>query len=155
MPKKNISLILFLSAALFTLVLMAGCGSHETQPMNEDVLKKELFGKVWKLQNLFERSVVGDKELTIEFADDGTVKGFGGCNAFSGAFTLDGEKLTFGPLASTKKFCGAAVGEQEYTFMTFLALIKTIRIDDGELELYSDRHDVPMTFTTGEGGLLW
>ena len=53
---------------------------------------------------------------TIEFAAEGTVSGFAGCNTFSGSYTTDGATLTFGPMATTKMACerpGSAV-EADY-----------------------------------------
>ena len=39
---------------------------------------------------------------------DATVSGNAGCNDYTGSYTVDGEKLTIGPLAATKKACGPA-----------------------------------------------
>jgi heat shock protein HslJ len=40
------------------------------------------------------------------FADDGTVSGSGGCNQFSGSYTVDGESISIGPLVSSRMSCG-------------------------------------------------
>jgi heat shock protein HslJ len=140
---------------LLVLLMIGGCGSHEVPALDTASVQKELFGKNWKLQSLFTRDVNSEVPLTLEFMEDGTVKGFGGCNNFSGKYTLDGEAITFGPMISTKKACGPAMGEQEYTFLTFLAQINRLKIADDNLELYSDQQIVPMVLTTGSGGFLW
>ncbi|NDV20717.1 META domain-containing protein [Pseudodesulfovibrio sp. JC047] len=133
-----------------------GCGSHEDAPaLDQQTLESALVGKVWNLQNLFAREVQSDTPLTLKFAADGTVQGFGGCNTFKGTYTLDGDSLSFGPLASTRKACGAALGEQEYTYLTFLATINKVRVDEETLELFSVDQSQPMVFTTGGGGLFW
>jgi len=144
-----------LSIFVVSLLLFAGCGSHEVPPLDTDIVKKELFGKIWNLQSLFSRDVESEQPLTLEFLEDGTVKGFGGCNNFSGKYTLEGEELTFGSMLSTRKSCGPAMDEQEYTFLTFLAEIKRLKINEGELELISDQQTEPMLLTTGGGGLFW
>lgn len=147
-----------LPALVLTLSLMGGCGgSPEALPMETNAVKAELFGKVWKLENLFSREIDDEIEqpLTLEFKEDGTVNGFGGCNNFRGQYTLKGEEISFGPLMSTKKSCGPATDEQEYTFMTFLAQIKKLKIKDDELQLFSNQQNVPMVLTTGGGGFLW
>ncbi len=111
---------------------------------------------MWKLQTLFSRDVVqGDQPLTLEFLEDGTFKGFGGCNSFSGKYSLEGEVMKFGPVVSTKKSCGPATDEQEYTFQTFLPLIQRLKVTDDELRLYNEEQPEPMLLTTGEGGLFW
>ena len=107
------------------------------------------------MQSLFSRDVNSEQPLTLEFLEDGTVKGFGGCNSFNGKYTLDGEDVTFGPMVSTKNSCGPAMDEQEYTFQTFLAEIKRLKFDGDDLELYSDQQVVPMVLTTGGCGFLW
>ncbi len=140
---------------VLTLLMVVGCGSHEVQPLDTGAVQKELFGKVWKLQSLFSRDVNSEQPLTLEFLEDGTVKGFGGCNSFNGKYTLDGEDVTFGPMMSTKKSCGPAMDEQEYTFLTFLAEIRRLKFNGDDLELYSDQQVVPMVLTTSEGGFLW
>lgn len=147
--------VFILSSLLLALFLSAGCGSKEVAPVDPDAVKKELFGKTWICQSLFEREVAGDAKLTLEFLPDGTVKGNGGCNAFNGTYTLAGESVTFGPLASTKKSCGPSADEQEYTYMSFLARIKTLKVDGDELDLYGDSTPKPMKFSTGGGGLFW
>ncbi|MBX3051374.1 MAG: META domain-containing protein [Caldilineaceae bacterium] len=49
--------------------------------------------------------VEGPGKYTLQFADDGTVGGQLDCNFLSGTYTLDGDKLAFGPIASTMAFC--------------------------------------------------
>ncbi len=147
--------VIFLSCLMFTLLLSAGCGSKEVAPVDPDAVKNELVGKVWFCEMLFQREVDDESKLTLEFMEDGTVKGNGGCNDFSGEYTLAGDKLSFGPLMSTKKACSPATDEQEYTYLTFLALIHTVNVDDDEMEMFGEGVGVPMTFTTDEGGFLW
>lgn len=156
MVKNRAYAVFVLPVMLVTLVLAAGCGSKEPVQVDPDAIKNGLIGKVWICESLFERPVAGDNPLTLEFMPDGKVKGSGGCNTFTGEYYLASESLTFGPLAATKKYCGAAAGEQEYTYMTFLARIKKVKVDDDEMELYGDDTPVPMSFSTdGGGGLFW
>ena len=56
-----------------------------------------------------------DTTQFIAFKSKGEVIGFGGCNNFFGSYVQDGQALTFGPLASTKKFCkGLMKGESSF-----------------------------------------
>jgi heat shock protein HslJ len=45
-----------------------------------------------------------ERPATVRFAD-GRVNGFSGCNTFSGDYTLDGDRLVLGQLASTMMAC--------------------------------------------------
>jgi copper homeostasis protein (lipoprotein) len=38
-------------------------------------------------------------------SEDGRVSGTGGCNQFSGGYKIEGQKITFGPMATTKMAC--------------------------------------------------
>ena len=140
---------------LLALVAIAGCGSHEEPaPVTGENLRSIMVGKEWTVENLYSRKVRGE-DLTIEFFSDGKVKAFGGCNELSGAYTLDGDALTFGPMTSTKKSCGAVLDEQEYSFQTFLGMVERVEPDGDDLLLHSRQADRPIVLTTGGGGLFW
>jgi len=48
---------------------------------------------------------VGDRPVTLSFTAEGKVSGFAGCNNFMGSYTLEGDTLKMGPLASTRMAC--------------------------------------------------
>jgi len=62
------------------------------------------------------------------------VGGSGGCNNFAGSYTIDGPKLTFSPLASTRKMCIAGM-EQEDAYLKALARVAAWRTAGDDLEL--------------------
>ncbi|WP_319582080.1 META domain-containing protein [uncultured Pseudodesulfovibrio sp.] len=146
--------------AAMLLAIMAGlgaCGSHETPVMNEDALRQALVGKTWTLRKIVSRDFDDDPAQTIKFNADGTVEGFGGCNAFTGTYTLSDDHLEFGPLASTHKSCGPSEDEREYTFLSYLAQVRRIdtQTEPEELVLMTDNQS-EVHFTSGEsGGLFW
>lgn len=49
-------------------------------------------------------------------SDDSQASGFSGCNQFMGGFTVEGDQLSFGPLASTRKMC--IEGMEQASFST-------------------------------------
>lgn len=72
-------------------------------------------------------------ELTFE--DDGQVFGTGGVNRFRGTYTLDGERLTFGPLATTQL---AGIPDHEARERAVLELLggaPNLRVDGDALVL--------------------
>ncbi|QGY38755.1 META domain-containing protein [Pseudodesulfovibrio cashew] len=145
----------FLSCVLLTLLLAAGCGTGETPPVDPEVVRKELIGKVWHCESMFGRPILGDDKPTLEFLADGTVKGNGGCNDYSGTYALAAESLSFGPMTQTKKACGAALGDQEFTYITSLGKVNKLKVDGGELLLFGEQAIEPMKFTKSGGGLFW
>lgn len=80
-------------------------------------------------------SVVAGTELTAIFGEDGTVTGSGGCNTFSGPYTVDGDAIEIGPLASTRKACEEAVMAQEAAYLQALDNATTYAITGDALEL--------------------
>jgi len=81
-------------------------------------------------------SAVAGSTVTALFAPDGMVAGSGGCNDYSGSYTVSGATLTFGPLASTKKACAdAAVSDQEAAYFAALEKVKTFAFSGGRLQL--------------------
>ena len=52
----------------------------------------------------WKRTFDGVKQ-TITFAADGKVYGDAGCNRFTGGYTVKGDRMEIGPLASTMMYC--------------------------------------------------
>ena len=75
-------------------------------------------------------------ELTVTFAD-GTVSGSAGCNTFNGSYTLTGEVLAIGPLATTKKACEETIMTQETQFLTALQGATGYRAEGANVTLVS------------------
>ena len=63
------------------------------------------------------RSLVADSEVTLMFAEDGTVSGTTGCNRYHGSYVLDADELSIGPLATTRMMCAPELMEQEMAFL--------------------------------------
>lgn len=74
---------------------VVGCAKVVTESRKAQPLTS-LAGSEWGL---------ADFPQTISFNSGGEVRGFAGCNNFFGTYVQDGQSLTFGPLASTKKLC--------------------------------------------------
>ena len=82
-------------------------------------------------------SVLADTALTIAFDADGRASGSAGCNNFTGSYIQDGDKVTFGPAASTRRMCARPEGimEQEARFLKALETVSTARLEGDSLEL--------------------
>ena len=81
-------------------------------------------------------SVVEGSEVTATFAEDGTVAGSGGCNTYSGSYTVDGSSLDVGPLAATQKLCDdEAVSQQEASYFAALDRVTTFALDGDHLQV--------------------
>ena len=82
-------------------------------------------------------SVLGGTAPSVAFAADGTLSGDGGCNRFSGGFSIDAGGISVGPLASTRRFCTepAGVMEQEAALLLALESAATYLVDRDSLTL--------------------
>ena len=99
-----------------------------------------LEGVRWEITgyNNGRQAVVGPMagtRLTLEFRD-GQVSGYSGCNRFHGSFTVQGNALTIGPLATTRMACGDDSMVQEQQFLAALASAATWEIVQGSLDIH-------------------
>jgi heat shock protein HslJ len=81
-------------------------------------------------------SVLTGTTLTANFDTAGHVTGFAGCNNYNGPVQATAPKVSIGPLASTRKSCGAPAGvmEQESAYLAALATAATYSIRGATLE---------------------
>jgi heat shock protein HslJ len=75
---------------------------------------------------------------TLRF-EDGRATGHAGCNTFRGSYTVDGEHLVIGPLATTRKACpDPAVNRQERDYLAALAATRSFAPSRSGLTLLAD-----------------
>ena len=79
-------------------VLVAACGGSAGTPTPA---ADGLSGTSWALTSMDDQPVPADVVVTLAFAA-GTASGSSGCNTYSGPYTVDGQSLDFGALASTR-----------------------------------------------------
>jgi putative lipoprotein len=99
-----------------------------------------LVGPAWVAQEIGGRGVAARVRTDITFGADGRAYGSGGCNRFTGGYTLEGPSLRFEAMASTNMACEPPTMDQEQRFHQALAGVRGWRIENGILHL------------TGEGG---
>ena len=140
--------------ALLALTGLTACAARtatDTAPSQPEPAKVNpaLENTYWKLIQLGENEqLVGkDKQephITLR-PDQKRVAGTGGCNQLMGAYTLEGERLSFGKLAGTMMACAEGM-EQEQAFADALQRTVRWRIVAGKLELLDDSGAVRARF---------
>ena len=103
----------------------------------------ELANTYWKLISLNETDVTMAEEQTreafLQLRDDNkSVKGFAGCNAFTGSYSVNGNDLSIGPLAATRKACPAGMNT-ETEFLQVLEEAAYYSIHEEALTLLNER----------------
>ena len=106
----------------------------------------DMYGR-WLAEDILGGGVIDRLQTTIELASDGHVNGFGGCNTFRGKASITAHKLSFGPLASTRKACRQAVMDQEQKFHQALKASTAWRIEQTTLILTNAAGDVVAKLT--------
>ncbi|MCB8984580.1 MAG: META domain-containing protein [Ardenticatenaceae bacterium] len=96
-------------------------------------------------------SVMLDTEITMMFGEDGNVQGSASCNQYFGPYTVDGENITVGPLATTRAYCPEPAGimDQEMQFLTALQSVATYTIQSGKLDMRTSDGAIAVIATSG------
>lgn len=101
----------------------------------------DVFDMTWKLVRLKDQPVeVTDVRVpTLRLlAKEFRAGGNGGCNTYSGAFSLSqGSGISFGPIAATKMFCHDALYEPD--FLRMLEQTDRLKLERDTLVLYGQR----------------
>ena len=89
----------------------------------------------WALKTLADTTFsVPGGYLYLQIDSKGTASGFGGCNDFSGTYTVNNTQLTFSNLSSTLLWCD--LGDLETKFMNALQQTNNYSVSNGTLSLY-------------------
>lgn len=123
--------------------IVAGPGIAEGPPPTDPATG--LSGTSWNLAEIGGTADFARIVPTIEFAADGIVSGFAACNTFSGTYTIDGDAIALGPLATTKMACERPASAVEAEYLTALSGVTRWSIEpDGRLLLDGA---VPLRYT--------
>jgi heat shock protein HslJ len=136
--KKTTKVLAGLAVLVVLAAMLAACGSGGST-------SNPLAGTKWNMQDYAGETgmttVLLGETPAIEFGKDDKVSGTGGCNDYTGTYSVDGEALTFGPLAGTMKACSEPEGvmEQETAFMGLLQSAAGYKLDGGQLHILNDK----------------
>lgn len=89
----------------------------------------------WLAEDIRGGGVIDRLQSVLEIGADGTVSGTGGCNRMSGKAAIAGDRISFGPLASTNMACAPAAMDQEAKFFAVLGDARGWRIDPARHKL--------------------
>ena len=103
------------------------------------------------LEWIGERPLIDYSHLTITLGTDGRAYGNGGCNHWFAPYTLDGDKLSFGKVGSTRKMCAPALMEQEKRFLQALETVQRWDVSPVEQMRFWPAEGKPLRFWPEEG----
>jgi len=97
-------------------------------------MNADLAGSAWRPSHLSSTDLPADNRIVMKF-DGGQLTGYGGCNRFFSAYSVSGETIRIGPLASTRKGCPATM-DLEASFFAALRAAKTFQHASDRLVLF-------------------
>lgn len=103
------------------------------------------------LEWIGERPLIDRSHLTITLGEDGRAYGTGGCNHWFAPYTLEGDKLSFGKVGSTRKLCAPALMEQEKRFLQSLETVQRWDISPIEQVRFWPAEGKPLRWWLEEG----
>lgn len=103
------------------------------------------------LEWIGERPLIDYSHLTITLGGDGRAYGNGGCNHWFAPYTLDGDKLSFGKVGSTRKMCAPALMEQEKRFLQALETVQRWDVSPIEQMRFWPAEGKPLRWWLEEG----
>jgi heat shock protein HslJ len=104
-------------------------------------LAADLLPTTWLVRDIGGHESAGNLRPTIEFTTDGQAGGRTGCNDWSASSQIDGAKLSFGPVATTRMACLPRINKQESQFVAALAATKAFHIDTSGLLILVDKQN--------------
>lgn len=127
-----------LAALLVGTLALAGCAGFEAAS-DDDTVNEPLENTYWKLLTVDEREAVAIDEAReahlVLHAEESRLAGSTGCNRMMGDYERDGDRLTFGQLATTMMACPGEVMALEREFLDVLEAIDGWQVEGETLTL--------------------
>jgi len=131
------------------LMLLAALGAGLTGCAGDAVKLKQDHSYV--VEWIGERPLMDYAHLTVTLGADGRAYGNGGCNHWFAPYTLDGDKLSFGKIGSTRKLCAEALMEQEQRFFKTLQTVERWDLSPTEQTRFWPADGQPLRLWLEEG----
>jgi heat shock protein HslJ len=111
-------------------------------------------GTTWNLTSIYTgdavSTAIAGSEATMTLMEDGSVTGAASCNRYQGTYALDGDRLSFSGLASTKMLCPDDIMNQETIFLEAMAAVEGFSIEGSSLTV-TDGAGAPLLGFVGAG----
>lgn len=120
------------------LLAISGCGPGASGVDGEGAAAVSLLGTTWQIEDIDEAGIVDRSMITLQFPETGRVAGSTGCNRYFGSVSIDGERLSFSQLGSTRRACAPAIAAQEQRFLEAVQAVARYRIETPEILILLD-----------------
>ena len=128
----------------FGIIIIAVACKANQPVMSSTTNNAAALNDIWALEEIEGKAVTasdfGREIPVLEFHQDkGNVIGNTGCNSLGGTYKIEGSKITFGPMITTKMACP---GDGEQRFLTALNSVNGFRIENLKLYLLNGEAEV-------------
>lgn len=106
----------------------------------------ELPGSSWVVDSVAGEAPPGDVVATLDVVDESSVTAYSGCNSFMGAYSVDGDRISIGPLAGTLIACPEPLMSFESAYTAALQSAERFERDGDRLRLSSSSGEALVTF---------
>jgi heat shock protein HslJ len=98
-------------------------------------------------------SLLPGTRVSVSFGDGGRVTGNAGCNEYFATYKVDGQAMSIGMPATTRKFCAEPEGlmQQEALYLDALKSASTFRLNGDRLELRAQDGALAATLNRSAG----
>ncbi len=144
-----------------------GCPHSQKTPAEKPVTAPQpgsdvtsgLLGTGWVAVSIAGRPAADKMESWVKLSKDGEISGHAACNAFTGSFRIDGDRISVAQLARTKMLCVGATMDEERRFLAAIEGADRFEIVEDHLLLYPAGPGEPTelaplsTNATGDAGI--
>ena len=143
-----------LLAGLLVIATAAGCGGDEDGDGDSVADASSIEGVPWVLASGVD--VAGWEEVAPSATfEGGRVAGSTGCNRYTGSYTIDGDVLELGQIASTRMACLPPGDAVEREYVAALERVAAWDVEDDELVLHDGDHEEVLRFAVATPVGTW
>jgi heat shock protein HslJ len=110
----------------------------------------DLTGRKWRIESLKGTGTIDTGQTEFVIDAGGRLATTIGCNRMGAAAKIDGDKLSFSQLMSTRMACAEALMDQEMLYGDTLLKVHSYAIENGLLVLKSKAGDPLITLAPGQ-----
>lgn len=132
------------------LAAMSACQSAAESDGSE-ASPPAVVGTEWKVVSIGGVRIDEEPAVTLILGADGRIIGSAGCNRFQGGYTLDGDFLSLGEVALTKRAClPRDVMDVERRFMAMLSAATRVEVEGEALLIHCAGAEEPLRLVANE-----
>ncbi len=106
----------------------------------------EVTGIRWRPVIVGDDAIPDDSGMFIRFEVDGSIKGHGGCNGFSGSLEQAASGVGVGPLSATEMACPEPIMSREMAFLDAVKKTRNFGSGNDNMRLLDEENEVLAEF---------